>query len=201
MFQRHLLGSVVLATVAALVANAAFAGDKEKKDEKKKEEFKAMMPGPEHKVLAQLTGTFDAAVKFYGPGGAGESKGTMKRTMILGGRFLREDFAGDMMGQKFQGIGTVGFDPAKKKYLTTWIDNMSLGIMTYEGTFDAATKTLTSLGEDVWEGKKMKARDVLKIVSADQQTFEMYRSVDGKEFKVMDISYTRKAEVKKKKEK
>lgn len=133
MFQRHLLGSVVLATVAALVANAAFAGD--------------------------------------------------------------------MMGQKFQGIGTVGFDPAKKKYLTTWIDNMSLGIMTYEGTFDAATKTLTSLGEDVWEGKKMKARDVLKIVSADQQTFEMYRSVDGKEFKVMDISYTRKAEVKKKKEK
>jgi hypothetical protein len=203
---RRSMWAIVLLTLSGLVAGGSLAGDKEKdkKEDKKddKGEFKAPLPGPEHKVLAQLEGNWDAKVKFYGPAGSGESKGVMKRKMIMGGRFLKEDFTGDMMGMKFQGMGIAGYNPAKKKYLSTWIDNMSLSIMSYEGTYDAETKTLTNVGEDVWEGKKMKARDVLKIVSADEQTFDMYRSAGDKEFKVMEITYTRaKEEKKKKKEK
>ncbi|MSQ93356.1 MAG: DUF1579 domain-containing protein [Gemmataceae bacterium] len=46
---------------------------------------------------------------------------------------------------------------------------------------------------------KMKARDVLKIVSANEQTFEMFRQPEGApdEFKVMEINYLRKKDVKK----
>ena len=45
----------------------------------------------------------------------------------------------------------------------------------------------------------MKARDVLKIVSANEQTFEMFRQPEGApdEFKVMEINYLRKKDVKK----
>ena len=108
-------------TLSVLLAGATLAGDKEKKDDKKG--FDVPPPGPEHKVLAKLAGAWDAQVKFHGPAGTAESKGTMKRAMIMGGRFLKEDFTGDMMGMKFQGMGIVGFDPAKKKYVSTWIQH------------------------------------------------------------------------------
>ncbi|MFO0969229.1 MAG: DUF1579 domain-containing protein [Gemmataceae bacterium] len=199
--KRQITGAMALLVVGGLLAGGGvLAGDKEKKDDKKG--FEVPPPGPEHKVLSKLTGTWEAKVKFYGPGGEGESKGTMKRAMIMGGRFLKEDFTGDMMGMKFQGMGVVGFDPAKKKYVSSWIDNMSFGITTFEGTYDAEKKTLTSVGEDVWEGKKMKARDVLTIISDKEQKFEMFRSAGEKEFKVMDITYTKAPDKKKvKKEK
>ena len=36
-----------------------------------------------------------------------------------------------------------GYDNVKKKFLASWIDNMGTGIMNLEGTYDAATKSLT----------------------------------------------------------
>ena len=64
-------------------------------------------------------------------------------------------------------------------------------------TYDAAKKTFTYQSEDFdpASGKKMKGRDILRIDGDDQQTFEMYRQpaeVEGKEFKVLEIVYTRK---------
>ncbi len=156
--------------------------------------------GPEHKVLESLTGTFVADVKFYFPDPTKPttSKGIMTRKMILGGNFLQENFSGEFFGSKFAGMGVVGFDGNKKKFVTSWVDSMSTSMMLLEGTYNPDKKTLTSVGDDYEpnEKKKMKARDVLKIVSADVQTFEMYRLPEGadKEIKIMDITYTRKKE-------
>ncbi len=47
---------------------------------------------------------------------------------------------GDM---DFHGQGQTGYDPAKKKYIGTWVDSMSPTIMMMEGDFDPRTKTLT----------------------------------------------------------
>lgn len=154
--------------------------------------------GPEHKVLESLTGTFTADVKFYlpDPTKPTTSKGTMTRKMILGGNFLQEDFSGEFFKAPFTGMGIVGFDPNKKKFTTTWCDSSSTTIMILEGTYNPDKKTITSVGDDFEpnEKKKMKARDVLTIVSADVQSFEMYRLPEGekKEVKVMEITYTRK---------
>jgi hypothetical protein len=66
--------------------------------------------------------------------------------------------------------------------------------MQTEGTYDAKTKTYQFSGEDTepFTGKKMKARDTLKLVSADEHIMEMYRQpADGKEFKMMEIRFTR----------
>jgi uncharacterized protein DUF1579 len=152
----------------------------------------------EHKVLESLVGTFDADVKVYFPDPTKphSSKGIMTRKMILGGNFLQESFVGEFFDQKFAGLGIVGFDSVKKKYTTTWCDSMSPTMMIMEGTYDADKKTLTNVGEDVEPNtkKKMKARDVLKILSADSQSFEMFRLPEGEktELKVMEITYTRR---------
>src|SRR5262249_10179274 len=154
------------------------------------------MPGPEHKVLEPLVGTFSAKVKLYMDPTKPpvESEGTMTRQWIFDGRYLQEDFEGTFEKKPFKGRGIVTYDPQKKQYVGMWFDSMSLSIMVMHGSYDAKTKTLTNTTEEVdpTSGKNMKGRDVLKIESADRQLFEMYRTVEGqKEFKVLEIEYQR----------
>ena len=156
-------------------------------------------PGPEHKLLEQLAGNYSAKVRAWVEPGKDPEKsdGIMKRKMIMGGRFLQEEFEGKLGPESFTGLGLIGFDNLKKKYVLAWIDSMSTGFMTSEGSYDAAKKTFTYQSEDFdpATGKKMKGRDLLRIDNAAQQTFEMYRQPldDGaKEVKVVEIIYTRK---------
>lgn len=163
-------------------------------------------PGEEHKMLAKSAGTWKAHVKFWmKPGEApDESDGIMKKKMIMGGRFLEEEFTGKFGDQKFTGGGLVGYDIRKKKYVNVWVDSMSTAIMTSEGTYDPEKKTYTYVGEGVnpTTGKELKTRDVLRIVNDDEQLFEMYWDMGkGNEFKVMEITYKRTEEKKKEKDK
>lgn len=186
----------LLALVAAV---AVFLAPLSLPAQDKKEQPDPNAPGPEHKVLERLTGTYAAKVKAYFEPGKPpeESTGLMKRRMLMDGRYLQEEYEGKIGPESFSGMGLVGFDKIKKKYVVTWIDSMSTGFMSSEGTYDAAKKTLTYISEDIDPntGKKMKGRDVLRMDSDDQQTFEMYRqTMDDatKEFKVLEIIYTRK---------
>jgi hypothetical protein len=186
--------SLSVAAGLVLLAWAGYAPTGEKK-----EPPDPSAPGPEHKVLERLVGTYTAKVKGYFEAGKPpeESTGTMKRKMLMDGRYLQEDFEGKMGDITFTGMGIVGFDKFRKRYVMTWIDSMSTGFMTSDGAYDAAKKTFTYLSEDVdpATGKKMKGRDLLRFDSDDQQTFEMYRQPTeegAKEFKVLEIIYTRK---------
>ncbi len=187
----RLLVVAALAFGFALVQPGVDGGEK-----KKDEPFAPAKPGPEHKLLAQLDGTWIAKAKMITPGGSMESTGVLTRKTIMDGLYVQESYQGDIAGSKFKGMGVLGYDTTKKKYCTAWIDNFGTGIMTTEGTYDAATKTWTYLGEEysVAVGGQMKTRDVLTIVSDDEERFEMYRTPlkEGKEFKVMEITYTRK---------
>jgi hypothetical protein len=109
------------------------------------------------------------------------------------GLWLITDFKGDMMGTPFQGHGTSGWDPGKKKYVGTWVDTMSTGVSLSEGTYDPATKSLTSWmeGPDM-TGKVTKMRAVTEWKSPDNRVFTMYATgPDGKEVPGMRITYTR----------
>src|SRR6185295_5865294 len=109
-----------------------------------------------------------------------ETTGTMTRIMILDGNFMQESFSGEFFGSQFKGMSLVGYDYNKKKFTTTWCDTMSTSMSLMQGTYDPAKKTLTSVGEDFDPNTKkmMRARDVLRIVSADEQSFEMFRQPD-----------------------
>ena len=165
----------------------------------KKEPGDPSAPGPEHKLLEDLAGNYGAKVKAWIEPGKPpeESTGVMKRKMIMGGRFLQEEYEGKLGPETFTGMGIIGFDRIRKKFVLSWIDSMSTGFMTSEGTYDAAKKTFTYISEDTdpGSGKKMKGRDILRLDNADQQTFEMHRQEleeGAKEFKVLEIVYTRK---------
>jgi Protein of unknown function (DUF1579) len=153
-------------------------------------------PGAPHKLLAKMAGSWNTKTKAWmEPDQAPmESAGTSEQKMILGGRFLQQEFTGDMMGSPFTGIGVNGYDNHTKKYVSTWMDSMGTGIYFFEGTASEDGKTITQecRYDDPIKGP-MTWRAVTKIPDDNTQLFEMY-GIDktGKEEKMMEITYTRK---------
>ena len=156
----------------------------------------AATPDDNHEKLKPLVGKWKTEAKMWmEPGKEPQvTKGTSTAQWILGKRFLKEDFSGKFHGQPFQGTGTLGYDKVKKKYVSTWIDSMGTGIMQSEGTYDDMNKSIgmsTSFFCPATGGEK-KGRTVTRIISNKEHVFEMYDiGPDGKEMKVMEITYKR----------
>jgi hypothetical protein len=157
---------------------------------------KLATPGEPHKQLASLAGSWTTKTKSWMEPNKPpmESTGACEDKTLLDGRFLQQECTGEMMGQPYTGIGVHGYDNLTKKYVTTWMDSMGTGIFFMDGTASADGKTITLNGSHKDPmGGVMKHRAVWKFVDANTQTFEMYMTEkDGKEMKMMEITYTRK---------
>jgi hypothetical protein len=156
---------------------------------------KMATPGPAHEAIADMAGTWDAEVTMYWGPTPSKSKGVSENRLVLGGRWVEQRFKSEMGGQPFEGIGYTGYDNFKKKYMGTWMDNMSTAVMLSEGTFDAAGKVMTSTStmDDVVTGKSTTTRMTSTIVTPDHHHFEMFGpGPDGKEMKQMEIHYHRR---------
>src|SRR5262249_55745212 len=134
-------------------------------------------------------GDWDATVSFMGA----DSKATATYKMDLGGFWLFMSFHGEFAGQKFEGRGTTGYDPIKKKYVGTWIDSMSPNLMVMQGAFGKDGKTYTETGEGTGpDGKPMKTKSVYEFKDDDTFLFTMYSVDDGKDQEMFKITYKRK---------
>ena len=158
---------------------------------------KFMEPNENHKKLKPLVGKWDVVTKFWmAPGEKPmESKATADVKLVFGDRFIQQDFKGSMMGKPFIGRGMTGFDTAKNKYVSSWIDNGSTSMVSMEGTIDGAGKVITEIGTafDPMTGKNKNVRYVTTIESDKKHTFESFEAgPDGKEMKVMELVYSRK---------
>ena len=156
-----------------------------------------------HKLLAEMVGTWNYTVKMWMDPSAppSESKGTATRKAEMGGRYFVMDASGKfqmpgpdgkMKTMDFKGRSTEGYDNAKKKFVSSWIDNMGTGIMLSEGTYDPSTKTFTfHASYDMAPGVQTKIRETLKIADKDHHTMEWFEQRGGHEVKTMEIAYTR----------
>jgi hypothetical protein len=158
-----------------------------------------------HKLLADMDGNWNYAIKFWmnpDPNAPPQqSKGTATRKSIMGGRYCVMDVSGKMQmpgadgkmkDMQFKGMGLEGYDNVKQKFVASWIDNMSTGIQFSEGTYDPATKTLTYTSEiEMMPGMKTPVREALKVTDKDHMMLEWYENRGGQEKKTMEINYTR----------
>jgi hypothetical protein len=161
-------------------------------------------PGENHKQLESLAGKWSYSVKWWmnPQSPPSESSGTTVAKLAMGGRYLISNHTskitmpgsdGKMTTMEFQGMSIDGYDNAKKKFVSSWIDNMGTGIMNSEGAYDDATKTLTYNGSyEPMPGMVTKVREVCKMTDADHHTMEMFEDRGGTLVKTMEISYTRK---------
>jgi hypothetical protein len=176
---------------------------KEKKDQKEMDPQTMMelwkklsMPGAPHQQFASLAGSWTTTSKEWMEPGKPptEATGSAEMKMLLDGRFLYQEYNGQMMGQPFSGIGIDAYDNMTKKYVTAWMDSMGTGIFIMEGTASPDGRTITLKGSHPEPGGgKMSHRAIWKLVDPNKQTFEMYGAHHGqKETKMLEIVYTRR---------
>lgn len=158
----------------------------------------SMALGEPHKMMAKSAGTWKGEVTMWMAPGAPPmtSTSTTVNTVLYGGLYQQSKHTGNMMGAPFEGMSIMGYDNTKKEYFSTWIDNMGSGILVSTGNWDDATKTLNLSGtmKNPANGLDCTMREVFKMVDDNNQVLEMYGPdpQTGKEFKTMEIKYTRK---------
>lgn len=156
-------------------------------------------PGDPHKLLAKLEGNWKTRSKGWMEPDKPpmESSGTAEQKMILGGRYLRQEYAGDMAGTPYTGINILGYNNHTKKYESVWIDTMGTGVFYFVGTASKDGRTITQKctyddpvrGPAVW-------RTVTRIKDDNTIEFEMFLIPKGKkEEKMMEMTISRKEAV------
>jgi hypothetical protein len=155
-------------------------------------------PGEMHKIMASTDGTWEGDFIHYMGEGAPPQKSTATATFktVYNGLFQESIHQGSFAGMQFEGKGVLAYDNAKKKFISTWYDNMGSGIMILEGDFNPTTKTYTFAGKATNPLTKQDCvmREIVKIIDNDNQVMEMYGPdpVTGKEYKAMEIVMKRK---------
>ena len=192
---------VTLAIALVFVCTTAFA--QHDHGEKKPAMDPAMMaamekagtPGEPHKKLDVFAGKWDTKVVFWPMPGADPMTmtGTSEARWIMGGRVLEQKFNGTFMGQPFEGMGFAGYDNVKKKYWSTWMDNMSTGFFLTTGDADGDVWTYTGMMPDPMSGKDVRSDSKITIKDANTHVMEMWGpGPDGKMYRNMEMTYTRR---------
>lgn len=166
-------------------------------EEQQKAWMNYMTPGEVHQMLAKQDGEWQADITMWmGPDSpAIKNTGVAMNKMILGGRYQESKHKGEFMGMPFEGVSLLGYDNAKKAFVSSWIDNMGTGMMQMEGTWDDKTKTINFKGKmvDPTTGKDTEIRETVIMMDDQSQKMEMFCMKDGKEFKSMEIMLKKKS--------
>jgi hypothetical protein len=190
-----------LVVAAMVTGSVGFADDKAKKADVSPEEMMKKMevagrPGAEHKALEALVGDWNTEVKMWNDPKSAPSvtKGSAKSVWALNGRFVQEEFQGEFMGKPFRGLSFTGYDNAKKKFNSVWMDDMHTSMFNSEGDSEAGHKVITLNGTfhcPITDEKNKPMKQVIRIVSRDKHVLEMYEPDEGNR-KTMEVTYTRK---------
>jgi hypothetical protein len=122
---------------------------------------------------------------------------TTKVTPIMDGRYIKVEVSGEMPGMgPFSGLGIYGYDNVAGKYVATWVDSQSTGIMNGTGELSPDGKTLTWTHKHTCPitKKPTVVREVHTETGPNTATIEMWGTEpkSGKEFKMMRIELTKK---------
>lgn len=166
--------------------------DAEKQEMMRKAEA-AGAPGSNHKALELFVGSWKCDVKCWmDPNGQpNQSSGSARIAWIMNGRFLQEEFKGEMMGKPFNGRTVLGYNNVKQVYQLSWIDDMNTSAFFAEGRGDTSTITLEGKSSCPATGRTdIPMKVVYRVQGPNHHVFEMYDGSQGNA-KTMEITYTR----------
>src|SRR5262245_34529610 len=182
---------VMAAVTGAAIVRLVRAGQEKGQDKG----HQGMGPSKEHGMLKEMEGNWDVEMKFQMPG-ADEQTAKGTETVVLVGELwaVFDVKFDDMMGGKWQGHGTLGFDPVKKKYVGSFVHSASPFLSIGEGTPNEGGKSVTMNWDGVGPtGEREKMREVFEKKDKDNAVMTMYGTgSDGKEEKHFTMTYKRK---------
>lgn len=145
-----------------LIGCAAFAADA------------PQFPGtaPEHDLLKRFVGAWTSTGECTIAPGAEPMKSSGKMvSRMLGERWVVGEITMGEGDAAVEGILTIGYDPAKQKYVGTWTDNMQNRLWVYEGVYDEGDHTLmldTTGPNMTGNGEIIPYQDSYEFVSDDE---------------------------------
>lgn len=183
---KHFSAAVLLLGLGALTY-AAVRPQPSRQDE---------MPQPtaEHKKLLEAVGEWEGTVTAYMPG-MPETPSPAKQTVeAIGGFWIQSHFTSQFMGMDYVGTGVDGYDPNKKKYVSTWCDNMSSFLAIMEGEMDAKGEKLTMHWTAPDMTGAMAPHRAVTVGGKDTYTSTFYVGEgDGTKSMVIDMKRVKKA--------
>jgi len=156
------------------------------------------MPQPtkEHKWLSQLAGEWETEGEMNMPGQPPMKSTGTESGHMLGGFWYIGEGETTMMDMKAKSVLTLGYDPAQKKFVGTWIDSMMGYLWSYEGGLDESGKVLTleTRGPCMLKGGEMtNFRETIEIKDKDTRVFTSSQQDEGGNWRKMaTMTYRRK---------
>lgn len=198
---RTLLAALLVVGVAACFALPAFTEEPKapaKPDAPASDPMMEAMiaqgrPGPEHAWMAFMVGSWDVSAKMWmGPGEPETSSARMESYWIMGRRFVRSEYTGELAGRPYRGEATFGFSNPASRYESSWVDSIGSAISQSSGTRDGDVVTLKGIEVNPMMGGEIPFRHVYTKKSDDEWVMESYWTMPGMgEMKGMELVYTR----------
>jgi len=152
-------------------------------------------PGPVHKQMDVLAGSWDVDVKYVIAGQAHHGKAKCETRWVLEGRFLQQEYKSKFMGKPFEVLQILGYDNHKKRTIEIMMDSLGTGVLHNEGSISKDGAVISNEGEslDPATGKNSKLHTVTTILDKDHYTLDWFKpGADGKEEKVVSMTHTRR---------
>jgi len=151
----------------------------------------------QHAWLQQFVGEWTAKSEATMAEGAEPMKmESTESVRSLGDLWIVAEGSASMMGMPVSTMMTLGYDPAKKKFVGTWVDSVQTHMWIYEGELDAARKvlTLSTTGPSFDDpSKTSKYRDVIEVADADHKVLtSAVQGADGAWTTFLRAEYSRK---------
>jgi hypothetical protein len=157
-------------------------------------------PGPEHKLLASLEGTWKQEIRFWMSPGSEPiiSAGQTVNRMILGGRFLQCLAEGGEGEMKMESLTIMGHDNRYGEYTLVGLDTWGTYYITASGSLDQESNVITMLGSDADPimGFDQVYDMVVRFADKDKYIIEViFKNPEmtggADEFKMVEIIHTR----------
>lgn len=144
-------------------------------------------PTKEHELLKKLAGDWDVVMHIMGQ----EMPGKEHNELVSGDLWLTTTFKADMGGSMFEGHGILGYDKAKKKYVSVWVDPSRTDMDMTESSIEGTTRVGSTMMMGM-TGEKVKTK-VVEDMPNDNKRILTFNQTDqnGKEMEMMRIVYTR----------
>jgi hypothetical protein len=154
-------------------------------------------PEKEHAWLQKLVGNWTSEMEcVMGPDQPPMKSKGAESVRSIGGLWTLGEGTGEMPdGGKMTSMMTLGYDPARQRFVGTFIASMMTHMWKYEGTLDASGKVLTLDTEGPGmsgDGKMMKYKDIITFVDNDRRTLtSRIQGEDGEWTEFMTVHYRR----------
>jgi hypothetical protein len=153
-------------------------------------------PQAEHAWLHRLEGDWVSEAACVLPGQPPATFRGTESVRRLGELWILAEGEGDMPESgTMQTLLTLGYDPARQRYVGTFIGSMMTHLWRYEGTRAGDVLTLDTEGPDVMvnDGSMARFQDIIELVDADHRTMtSRMLGKDGEWRQFMTARYRRK---------